>query len=101
MLVSHLRPLVALCIVGCFVAPAFAEPASFKKQIATILIDNCLSCHGPKKAEGGWRVDTIERLKSPGDSTSVSLTPGQPDASELLARMKSDDPSTRMPYDSE
>ncbi len=101
MIVSHLRYLAAFCIVGCVAAPSFAEPVSFKKQIATILIDNCLSCHGPKKAEGGWRVDTIERLKSAGDSTSASLTAGQPENSELLARMKSDDPATRMPYDSE
>ena len=41
-----------------------ADPVSFRKSIAPILINNCLACHGPKKAEGSYRVDTFEDRKS-------------------------------------
>lgn len=92
---------LATLLAGFPGASLWAEPVSFKKQIAPVLIDHCVSCHGPKKAEGGWRVDTIERLKTPGDSTVASLTASQPAASELLTRLKSTDPATRMPFDSE
>ena len=40
-------------LLSLLVSPAFAEPASFKKDVAPILLNNCLACHGPKKAEGG------------------------------------------------
>ena len=35
-------------------------PVSFRKDLAPILQENCLACHGPKKAEGGYRVDSFE-----------------------------------------
>jgi hypothetical protein len=33
-------------------ATAQAEPVSFKQDVAPVLLNNCLACHGPKKAEG-------------------------------------------------
>ena len=43
---------------------ASAEKVSFKRDIAPVLLNNCLACHGPKKSEGGYRIDTFERLAS-------------------------------------
>ena len=52
-----------LCVVVLLVSSVAAQEAvSFKADIAPILINNCLACHGPKKAEGGYRVDTYERF---------------------------------------
>ncbi len=74
---------------------------SFRSDIAPILLDNCLACHGPKKAEGGYRVDSYAELLKAGDSGELPITalPDQP--SEFLRRITSDDESERMPAESE
>ena len=40
-------------------APA-ANLAGFEKSIAPILNKTCLECHGPKKAKGKFRIDTLD-----------------------------------------
>ncbi|MCA9128118.1 MAG: hypothetical protein KDB22_13580 [Planctomycetales bacterium] len=73
---------------------------SFRSDVAPILIDNCLACHSAKKAEGGYRVDSFQALRQPGDSGLSPLAiPGQ--VSELLRRMTCVDASERMPAESE
>lgn len=78
------------------VAPA-ANPLSFKAQIAQILQTNCVACHGAKKAEGGYRVDSFAKLKVPGDSGIEPILATQVDKSELVRRLITDDLSERMP----
>jgi len=78
-----------------------AEPISFREQIAPLLVKNCQACHGSKKAEGGYRIDTFERLLQPGDSTLAPVTAGDLEDSELLRRLMSDDPDERMPAESD
>src|SRR6185295_14860508 len=80
---------------------AYAEPISFKGQIAPILIDNCLACHGPKKAEGGYRVDSYERVMKEGESASPGFAAADLDGSEAFRRISSDNKDERMPKDSD
>ncbi|MBA3314613.1 MAG: hypothetical protein M3552_03225 [Planctomycetota bacterium] len=74
---------------------------SFRADVAPILLDNCLACHGPKKAEGGYRVDTFEELGNAGDSGEAPLPGDKDDGGELLRRLTSTDSTERMPADSE
>lgn len=37
-----------------------ANLATFKKDIAPILTKTCVQCHGPKKAKGKFRIDTLD-----------------------------------------
>lgn len=78
------------------------EPAtvSFRGDIAPILLDSCLACHGPKKAEGGYRVDTYEELLKAGDSGELPIAASPDQVSELLRRVTCDE-SERMPAESE
>lgn len=94
-LLSLLVPALLLAALS----PAQAEPVSFKKDIAPILLDNCLACHGPKKAEGGYRVDSFERLLKAGDSGAAGIVAKDHDGSEVLRRITSDDEAERMPLD--
>ena len=73
---------------------------SFRSDIAPMLVDNCLACHGPKKAEGGFRVDTYDELLKPGDSGESPIAAADQE-SELLRRLVSQDPSERMPAESD
>ncbi len=44
-----------------------AGPAvSFMKDVAPILVQNCIACHNPKKAEGKYVMTTFDRLKKGG-----------------------------------
>jgi Planctomycete cytochrome C/WD domain, G-beta repeat/WD40-like Beta Propeller Repeat len=90
--------LVSLASLGSLLA---AEPISFRSQIAPILVDNCVSCHGAKKAEGGYRIDTFEYLMRAGDSGDVPVVASKPEESELWRRVVAKDHTVRMPADSE
>ncbi|MCA9028627.1 MAG: DUF1549 domain-containing protein, partial [Planctomycetaceae bacterium] len=71
----------------------------FNRDIRRILTANCLSCHGPdaEERQAGLRLDVAESALSELDSGNQAIVPGQPDQSELLRRIESDDDSERMP----
>lgn len=77
---------------------AHAE-ARFNRDVRPILAENCLSCHGPdaRQRKGKLRLDLREEAMKPAKSGAVAIKPGQPEGSELLARIRSDDPDEVMP----
>src|SRR5215468_2930203 len=84
---------VVLCAFALHCAFAFntgtvrgEEWVSFKRDIAPVLLNNCLACHGPKKAEGGYRIDTFERLTAAGDSTQPGFVKKDLEGSEAFRR---------------
>jgi mono/diheme cytochrome c family protein len=77
------------------------DGVSFSSQVASILVDNCVACHGAKKAEGGYRIDTFEYLAKSGDSGAAPITASKIEASELWRRVAATDASERMPAESE
>ncbi|MGE3821462.1 MAG: c-type cytochrome domain-containing protein, partial [Isosphaeraceae bacterium] len=78
-------------------APAPA-PLSFTRDVAPILVRNCLGCHDDGKAEGGLSMATFASLRKGGKGVAeLILEPGDPDASELVVSVRAD-ASPRMPY---
>src|ERR1044071_2427471 len=93
-------------LIACYCLLLFASPAlviaegvSFKRDIAPVLLNNCLACHGPKKAEGGYRIDTFERVTAAGDSTQPGFLARDVDGSEAFRRITSTDVKERMPLE--
>ena len=86
------------------VSPATADPAplSFATDIKPLLSNRCLRCHGPDEAtrqgggEGGLRLDTFQGATADLGGQKA-IVPGDPDSSELIARITSTDPATVMP----
>lgn len=62
-----------------------------------MLQSKCLTCHNPEKAKGGYRLHTFEALMKPGDSGDPSVTPGDPEHSQLYQLLVASDPDDRMP----
>jgi WD40 repeat protein len=91
------RGFIAGVVSLLIAAPAAAEPVSFCKDIAPLLLNQCHACHGEKKSEGDYRVDQFARVIEAGESGDRGVTAGKPDASELLRRLTSDDADERMP----
>ncbi|MEM8866434.1 MAG: PSD1 and planctomycete cytochrome C domain-containing protein, partial [Planctomycetota bacterium] len=61
--------------------------------------DKCFACHGPDDSsrEGGFRFDKRESATSEADSGEHPIVPGDPDSSEMLRRILSDDEYEQMP----
>lgn len=95
-----LLPLFVVLLSSPATAQA-AEPISFRTQIAPILLDNCTSCHGPKKAEGGYRLDSFAQLQKAGDSGVVPLALADGTHTEILRRIVTTEPAERMPAERE
>jgi uncharacterized membrane protein len=53
-------------------------------HVAHLLESKCLSCHGPEKQKGGFRVDRREAMLRGGDSGVPAVVPGDPGRSALV-----------------
>jgi len=74
---------------------------SYNREIRPLMSDKCFSCHGPdvSKVKAGLRLDLpasafgeLEKNKG-----HYAIVPGQPDKSELMKRIASNDPAIMMP----
>jgi hypothetical protein len=92
---------LTLCITALANGTVRAEPVSFVREIAPILRDKCLTCHGPEKAKGEYRLDTFELLQKPGASKAVPITAGAPGQSHLFELITAEDDDDRMPQKDE
>lgn len=74
-------------------------PISFNDHIRPILSENCFSCHGPDSAnrQAGLRFDVAEAATSELESGMRAIVPEDLDASELIARVTTNDPDLVMP----
>jgi cytochrome c553 len=100
--VRLLRFSIAVLIVGLLSqATATAAPqdiaAHFEKKVRPVLVEKCISCHGPDKQQGDLRVDSRAALLA-GGSRGAGLVPGKPDES-LLLRALAHDGELKMPKD--
>src|SRR5213082_2154623 len=78
-----------------------STPVSFSKDLAPILAKKCVACHGPEKSKGHFRLDSFDWLMKGGESKSASIVPGQPEQSELVRRLTTQDEDDRMPQKDE
>lgn len=93
--------LVILAIVpGLLGAGALsaAERIDFNRDIRPLLSNHCLVCHGPDSEEraADLRLDRVDDSRADLGGYAA-IVPGDPDDSELIARVVSDDPDMRMP----
>ncbi len=77
------------------------EEVDFSGDIKPILNKNCISCHGGVKKNGGFSLLFEEEALSTTESGQPSIIPGNASGSEMIKRIKSDDPELRMPYEKE
>lgn len=69
------------------------------RDVRPILAARCFTCHGPDPSsrKANLRLDDPHSAKAVRSHGRAAVTSGDPDASELLARILTDDPEERMP----
>ena len=99
MFVQVFRSRIKMIHAWCFllvVSPAISaeETVKYNRDIRPILAENCFSCHGPDSAsrKADLRLDERDAAIELG-----ALVPGEPDESELVLRLFTDDEEALMP----
>ena len=80
-------------------ATAQATDIQFNRDIRPILSDNCFLCHGPDAGtrEAGLRLDLESGISARLDSGKQAVVAGNPEQSELVRRITSENPDVQMP----
>jgi hypothetical protein len=90
---------IALSFWLCAQVPSVqATPLDFNRDVKPILSDQCFHCHGPdsEARQAELRLDIREGLFRQKKDVTV-IVPGQPEASELVRRIDSENPDEKMP----
>ena len=71
-----------------------AAPFDFAHRVVPILKAHCVECHGGRRTEGDFSINTREAVLDGG-----AVLPGDAAGSHLIALVTSDDKDERMPKD--
>lgn len=90
---------VAVGAAGMFTAQPKSDErkVDFNRDIRPIFNSQCMACHGGVKQANGVSFSYREQALGIGKSGRPTIVPGNPRASELIARVTSSDPEFRMP----
>jgi WD40 repeat protein len=91
-LIAALAPGVAICQE----AKTATKPVSFTNEIAPILVQRCVACHGGSKPKGGFNLSTFDALTKGANNDPVFVA-GKAEESTLVECLLPD-ASPRMPY---
>lgn len=80
---------------------ALPDKLDYNLHVKPVLSDKCFACHGPDKAKqkAGLRLDVRENAVAelPDSPGKFAIDPGDPDGSEMVHRILSNDPAYLMP----
>jgi hypothetical protein len=68
----------------------------FESKVRPILVQRCEKCHGPKKQEGGLRLDQKSGWTRGGDQ-GTAIVPGKPEESLLIKAVGYSNQDLKMP----
>ena len=79
--------------------PATSTRIDFARDVRPILSNHCWSCHGPDEAtrQAQLRLDRRDSAIAKTESGKIAVTPGNPEASELVSRINARDDDQLMP----
>jgi mono/diheme cytochrome c family protein len=77
------------------VAKTDDKSLKFSRDIAPILVGNCIGCHNPEQRRGRFDLTTFEKLMKGSEKEKV-IVPGKPDESHLVLRLRGEE-TPKMP----
>src|SRR3989337_1315783 len=100
-MVSKFYILAILGIVFIWFSGCKEDKIDFSAQVKPILNKRCISCHGGVKRNAEFSLLFRHEALDTAESGKRPIIPGDPDHSELMRRITSNDPEVRMPYKEE
>ncbi len=83
------------------VAASVKNPVSFMKDVAPLLVQNCIACHNPRKSESKYVMTTFDQLAKGGQQgEDVTLIAGDSEGSYLVELLQHN-AKPRMPWKQE
>src|SRR5438128_4032088 len=76
---------------------AQADKVSYDRQIRPIFQAQCMGCHQPAKAKGGYLMTTRDKMLAAGEAKLVNVTPGHPEKSNLIDQITAKNGEAEMP----
>ncbi len=79
-------------------APAAEDDLAikFSRDIAPILVGNCIRCHNPQQRRGRFDLTTFQKLMNGSEKGKV-IVPGNPEQSQLILRVRGEADGQKMP----
>lgn len=74
-----------------------AAEVDFARDIQPIFAQNCTTCHGPDKQKAGLKLMDEKSIRAKLKSGRIAVVSGDPDGSELIRRVSTDDADELMP----
>lgn len=74
------------------------KQVDYNTEVKPLFNKKCISCHGGVKKESGFSLLFRSEALEKGESGNYAIIPGDPDKSEMIRRLTSNDPEERMPY---
>src|SRR5262249_41688896 len=92
-------PSALLLVLGAGPSTWAASSVDYQRDVQPIIAEHCAQCHGVDQAKrkAGLRLDRRENALKGGNSGVAAIVPGDPDESEIIHRVTSDDSTERMP----
>jgi mono/diheme cytochrome c family protein len=91
---SSRSPRLARCAAMRVLVPAIAALAAigaaedaatlYTTNVAPLLAEHCVSCHGPKKTKSGLRLDSRDAIIKGGKTMGAGIVPGKPEESPIV-----------------
>ena len=85
-----------LSLLGLFIAAQTFGAVSFTNDIAPILAQKCIACHGERRAKGNFQLHTFDALMKGAKGERVVIA-GKPETSSIYDLVTSKDDDARMP----
>jgi mono/diheme cytochrome c family protein len=81
-----------------FVFGTSRQPVDFNSEIKPIFNKKCITCHGGVRRQADFSLLFRSEALARNKSGKPAIIPGDPDHSEMIRRVGSNDPEERMPY---
>ena len=77
------------------------DKIDYNTQVKPIFNNKCIVCHGGVKREANFSLLFRQEALAKAESGKYAIIPGDPEHSELVSRIHSNDPEERMPFKKE
>src|SRR4051812_15268080 len=90
--------LIVAVLASAWLINISSSHIDYSTQVKPIINKNCITCHGGVRAKGNFSLLFRDSALKKTKDGKYAIVPGDPERSEMIQRITSNDPDERMPY---